>query len=41
MLNFNNFLSSKFVIPTQSAAPAEFELLTWLVIKSQQPGAQA
>ncbi|MFA7172287.1 MAG: helicase-related protein [Kiritimatiellia bacterium] len=24
-----------FVIPTQSAAPAEFELLTWLVIKSE------
>jgi superfamily II DNA/RNA helicase len=28
--------SRDFVIPTQSAAPAEFELLTWLVIKSQQ-----
>ena len=39
MLNFNNFLSFEVVIPTQSAAPAEFELLTWLVIKSESDNA--
>jgi hypothetical protein len=39
MLKFNNFLSSKFVISAQSAAPAEFELLTWLVIKSESDNA--